>query len=750
MNTTEQNATPATPSNDELLAFLKSHELFAAFDETILHHLQSDMEWVYLQADDYLFRQGEPGGFLYLVHAGNLKVIITRDDGSEIVVAEVGPGQPLGEIQFLTGGTRTASVIALQPTSLIRLSRTAYEQLSQRFPEILRPMADIIRQRLRRDQLVTMLPELCGPIDMDMLEKIEAETEWIWLPQGQALFHEDDPGDSFFLLISGRLYATVRRRNQGEEVVGEIRRGEILGEMSMFTGDARSASIYAARNSEVVKFSKVAFERITSKFPTIMMRIVQIVVRRLQQSQSSVPLTVPGMNVAIVPAGRDVALREFAGRLAQALESFGKTLYLHSERLDQLLDMTGVAQTPEYAPNNIRLAAWLDEQETTHRIVVYETDLSASPWTRRCIQRADRILIVADARGNSEISEIEHELLGADHSLHKTPRSLVLVHSDGKTLPTGTQQWLKGRPVEDHHHLRWDTDNDFGRLARFLTGNAIGLVLGGGGARGCSHIGVIQALLEAGIPIDMVGGTSIGAAIAALHAMGVESDEMLRINRMIWIDSKPFTDYTLPIMSLITGRKFERVAQIVYGDRPIEDLWVNYFCVSTNLTTAEVVTHRAGSLWRALRATASLPGIAVPLVQGSNLLVDGGVLNNLPVDVMRNLCGGIVIAVNVSPEKDLTFDYEQFPSPWKVLWNRMLPAGSPMNVPNILDVLLRATMVGSIHQTNAVKGAADFYLQPPLNQFKLLDFKALDDIAAVGYTYTKERLLGWRPSFLQA
>jgi predicted acylesterase/phospholipase RssA len=155
-------------------------------------------------------------------------------------------------------------------------------------------------------------------------------------------------------------------------------------------------------------------------------------------------------------------------------------------------------------------------------------------------------------------------------------------------------------------------------------------------------------------------------------------------------------------------------------------------------------------LWRALRATASLPGIAVPLVQGSNLLVDGGVLNNLPVDVMRDVCGGIVVAVNVSPEKDLTVDYEQFPSPWKVLWNRMMPSGPPINVPNILDLLLRATMVGSIHQTNAVKRAADLYLQPPLTQFKLLDFKAIHEIAEVGYKYTRERLEGWRPAFLQA
>jgi NTE family protein/lysophospholipid hydrolase len=200
-------------------------------------------------------------------------------------------------------------------------------------------------------------------------------------------------------------------------------------------------------------------------------------------------------------------------------------------------------------------------------------------------------------------------------------------------------------------------------------------------------------------------------------------------------------------MSLITGRKFERLAQQLFGETLIEDLWVNYFCVSANITTTETVVHKSGPIWQALRATASLPGIAVPFIQGRNLLVDGGVLNNLPVDVMFEMCNGFVIAVNVSPERDLTVDFSQFPSPWKVLWDRLVAASRARNVPNILDMLLRTTMVGSIHQTNAVKQAADLYLQPPLNQFKLFDFRAIDAIAQAGYTYAKSQLAGWQPHY---
>ncbi len=732
------------PSDADLLSFLKTNDLFEKFSDLILQDLIADMEWICLRERESLFRQGDPGGFLYLVYTGHLQVTITREDGSEVIVSEVGPGKPLGEIQFLSGGTRTASVYALQDAELLKLSKETFDRLADKQPELIEQIAEIIRQRLRRDQLATMLPNLCGPIDTTMLKTIEAETEWICLPQGEMLCHQGDPADSFFLLISGRLHAVVHDRRGNERVVGEVRRGEIVGEMAMFTGERRAASLYAVRNSELVKFSKRAFEQIIKLYPKVMMHIVQIIIKRLQKTQSSSQIVNTGMNIAIVPTGPETPVSDFTNRLVAALSVFGKTLHLNSERLNNFLGIPGVAQTPDHDPNNIRLAAWLDEQETKYKVVIYEADISASPWTKRCIQRSDQILIVAQANANPKPGEIETMFLGSGKRITKAHRTLVLLHPNGSRLPSGTKQWLVERQTEDHHHLRWSTDADFGRLARFLAGKAIGLVLGGGGARGLAHIGVLRALTEAGVPIDMIGGTSIGAAIAAQYAMGLEYEDMLRMNRKIWIDSKPFNDYTLPIMSILRGRKFENVAKLVYADTLIEDLWVNFFCVSTNLSTTGIAIHREGSLAKALRATASLPGIAVPLVDGSNLLVDGGVLNNLPGDVMQELCGGFVIAVNVSSEKNLTVDYEVFPSPWKFLWDRLVSFQKPAYVPNIFDLLMRTTMVSSIHKTNAAKEDADLYLQPPVDQFKLLDFKALDEIVEVGYKYAKKELEGWK------
>ncbi len=732
------------PSETDLLPFLESIDLFKTCDEAMLRTLITEMERVSLQPGEILFHQGDPGGGLYLVFHGRLQVTITRKDGQNVVVAEVGPGKPLGEIQFLTGGTRTARVSALEQSDLVTLSKHTYERLAEQKPDIIHHIAAIIRHRLRRDQLVITLPEIFGRLDADMLKAIEHEAEWLYLEQGEALFRQGDPGDSFFLLVSGRLHVTVRESTGQERMVTEIRRGEIVGEMAVFTGETRSASATAARYSEVVTFSRAAFERIITRYPTVTMHVMQVMIRRLQRSHTSYQQGFTGVNIAIIPAHHDVPLSEFTRRLTGALESVEQNmLHVTSQKLDTPLGIAGIAQTPENAPNNIRLAAWLDEQETRYRVIIYEADAFPSPWTTRCIQRADRILIVAQAQAGPAPGEIERKFLCTGKRMTNARATLVLIHPNGETLPSGTKEWLAVRQVQSHQHLRWNRDEDFARLARFVSGHAFGLVLGGGGARGLAHIGVIRALKEAGIPIDLIGGTSIGGAVAAQFAMGMNDEQMMKTNRLIWIDSKPFHDYTLPLLSLIKGRKFEQLAHQVYGGALIEDLWVNYFCVSTNITTTDVVAHRDGPLANALRATASLPGVAVPLIKDRQLLVDGGVLNNLPIDVMRELCEGIVIAVNVSMEKELSVEYTHYPSPWKVLWNRIAPFHKPLNVPTIFDLLMRTTIIGSLSKTHAVKTQADLYIQPPLNQFKLLDFKAMEKIVDVGYEYTRRCLEEW-------
>ncbi len=283
---------------------------------------------------------------------------------------------------------------------------------------------------------------------------------------------------------------------------------------------------------------------------------------------------------------------------------------------------------------------------------------------------------------------METAFLQAGGTADGTQQSLILLHPNSNQEPRGTHAWLTPRQVSGHYHIRWDREADVARLARFLAGRAVGLVLSGGGTRGFAHIGVIRALAEAHVPIDFIGGTSMGSFIAAQYAMGWDYDLMLQRNMAL---SRSVFDFTLPLVALLRGRRLARKLQLAFGERHIEDLWLPYFCVSSSLTRAEAVVHRLGPVWRSLRASAGLPGILPPLAYDGDWLVDGALLNNLPIDIMSNLCdGGIVIAVDVGVSMDMaeSVPYGESLSGWQVVWNKVNPFATKLNVPNIATVLL--------------------------------------------------------------
>jgi NTE family protein/lysophospholipid hydrolase len=350
---------------------------------------------------------------------------------------------------------------------------------------------------------------------------------------------------------------------------------------------------------------------------------------------------------------------------------------------------------------------------------------------------------------------VERALLETQAELSAARRTLVLLHPETTELPSSTRFWLAPRKLAGHHHLRWDRDADFARLARFLTGNAIGTVLGGGGARGFAHLGAIRALREAGIPIDLIGGTSMGALIAVQPALGWDDATMFEVNRRSFVDNKPVSlrDYTVPVYSLVDCRRLEKNLIASYGDARIEDFWTGYFCVSSNLTRAESMVHREGPVWKAIRASIALPSVFPPVLEGNDLLVDGGVLNNLPGDVMRLLGGGWVIAVDVSMDRDLEIrDTGALPSPWKVLLNWCNPFAKPLELPNIVNLMMRTTLLASVQKTEEVKKLVDLYIHPPVGRFGLMQFHAFEDIAEAGYRHAKASLEEWllqRPELVQ-
>jgi len=587
----------------------------------------------------------------------------------------------------------------------------------------------------KHEQFVSAASRLFGSLSANALDTIEPLAQWIQLVRGEALFGQGDVSDGLCVVVSGRLQVVRENKDGLSVVIAEVSPGESIGEMGFFTREPRSADVVAIRDSLVVKFSTDAFERIITLHPEIVRDLMRMQIVRLQRP--SIRPHAAATSIAIVPLRMKTSFAEVVARITKAV---GTELHLDSAEIDRQLG-EGTAQLREQDPRSATLVAWLNQHESRHGIIVYEADPGPTEWTERCLRQADHVVLVADASEDPSPAPIESLLTSGSVGPRRT---LVLIHPNGTSLPSGTKRWLDARRVDDHHHVRWDRPDDFERVGRFLTGRAVGLVLGGGGARGFAHIGVLRALQEAGIPMDMIGGTSMGASLAAQHAMGWTPGHIEKVNREVWVEIEPHKEFTLPILSIVGNRGSTRVGQMMYGDVQIEDLWTRFFCVSSNLSTAAARVHRTGSLLWAVTASASLPGVAIPVLDNGELLVDGALLNNVPGDILRELGCGRVMVSEVSVEQDQAFACKRVPTVWEIVRGKFTRKKSLTPFPSMLEVLLRAAMLASSRREREIMKDADLVFHPPINQFSLMDFQSLHAIVKVGYEHAQAEIAAWR------
>jgi len=755
----------------------------APIERVLRERLGDRLADVTLAAGETLFCQGDPADALYVVADGRLRVTqeLAGPDGSPVTMrlGDLGPGELVGELGVLTAGRRTASVAAVEPSRLVRLSGGDVAALVETAPAIAERLAELGRRRLRSSQLAAALCRLLGQVDPALLEDIERRVAWVALKGGEVLVSAGEASRGVYILLSGRLRVATGEpavargaAAAGQRFVSEVAPGESVGEIALLTGEARTGEVRALRDSLLAGLSAEDFDAVRARHPQLVEALARVLIRRLRARERPRPAAQRALALAVVAAGPDVPLGDVAARLAAAFARLGPTLHLSRESLGRLTGLRGAADLEPGAPRSGWLAAWLDEQEARHAFLILEADASPaegrsepgrsggcatpSAWTRRCVREADRALLVA--RAGSDPTECGMRIaecglksqIGNRKSEMAKPSILLLLHPQGTPLPSGTEAWLAAVGPDEHYHAREGRDDDFARLARCLAGRAVGLALGGGGARGLAHLGVARALRECGVPIDRVAGTSMGAIIAAATAMEMDYATELALGHRAFIVGRPHKEYTLPIVSLIRSRRLDRVLAMIYGEARIEDLWRPFACVSCNLTTAEMVTHTNGLLWKAVRASLAIPGIFTPVIQNGQLLVDGGVLNNLPGDVLRRAGCSRVIVVDVSPPVDLAVQCQEFPSPWRLLWRRLRRRAKALRVPSVLDILLRTLVISSEHVVGEVKRDADLCLTPPVTRYGMLQFEAMREIADAGYAYTRQVLDGPdRPPWLE-
>jgi len=670
---------------------------------------------------------------LYIVREGVLHAVEGDATGREILVRTIEAGDVLDQLQTVSGGARSVRVRAVQPCALWAIPGDVVDSLVESDSDF-----RAIRDRIHRRQLFCRLHPIFGTFDRSMLDDLEKTVTWLHLRRGELLFEQNDPSEKLYFVVSGRVQALHVEPDGTCRRLIEASRGETIGEMEFFTGERRLARVQAVRDSVLVGLSTSDFDALVGRRPHVLRYVTRNVVERNRRPIAVSRAASKVSTIAVLGLSRRVSTDQFTTRLTAQLSAFGPAIRLTAERVNTLMAEPGIAQVTEESAASEQLLAWLEGLEARHRFVIFETEPANSEWTQRCLRLADRILLVAHASDDPRPTDLERDLLLPEGKITDAYELLILVHQDGTKLPSGTGRWLAERPhVEEHHHLRWSEDGDFGRLARVLAGRAVGMVLGGGGARGFAHIGVLKALREAGIPIDMIGGTSMGAALAAQWALGWSADEVRDINRRVWIEIRPHKKLTIPVVSVVGSRLAQQCGRMMYGETAIEDLWIPFFCVSSNLTTAEMMVHRRGSLLKAATASASLPGFAEPTLEGNHLLCDGGLLNNLPTDVMRQLGAGTVIASEVSLEEDTSFIAERVPTPWEVLRRRV-------RFPTLMEVVLRASLLHSTRREQLALSEADLTLRPPVEGYSMMDFPRLADLISLGYDYARTAIDEWR------
>jgi len=587
-------------------------------------------------------------------------------------------------------------------------------------------------------------------LDADGFDRIYEELEWLRLSPGAVLFEQGAPGDSLFILVSGRLGASVSAPGKPTRLVGEINSGESIGEMGVLTQEPRSASIFALRDSIVVRLSDESFRRLVEKHPLTLMVMSQMLVERLRESLKGRKNEAHTKIFSIFGAASPDLRRAFCDMLAAELSHWGRVLHLSKENIKTRAP-SNVFGTGSDAEIYRRLVLWLHEQEQSYDYILLEADttdesagIEKTPWTTLCIDHGDRLLMVGDGRRGPESARAIKPLLHKSSGPFARRRELVLVHPDNVQTPRGTRLWLTEYRPDAHYHVRLGVSDDGKRLARYLTDRAICLALAGGGALGMAHIGVARALAEAGVPIDLTCGASAGANIGAQIACGFSFSEIEARTRKAF-PKHLFFDFDLPVVSMLRTRVLIAGFKKIFGDARIEDQWIKYFCAAANLTRARVELLDEGPLCDRIMASGSLPGFYPPQSdEKGDLLVDGAVLDNLPAGHISQYCRGKVIAVNVIPTLDsqIMHGLPSDRSSLRLLWDKVKPGGN-CNFPTILHIALRSIFLRGVVDAEKIAESADLYIEPPLEQFSFHEMGKFDSIVKLGYQSARTSIERW-------
>ena len=560
------------------------------------------------------------------------------------------------------------------------------------------------------------IPDESALARLFLQERVQEDSTWFSLPGGQTLFAAGDPSEQLYFVRAGRLGAFRRELGHETQFLGVIRPGEPAGEMSLIAEAPHSADVVALRDSEIIAVPRDTFFEACEADTAVMIELAKLMMLRSRQAVTRGGVGEPSV-FGFVSLGAANTLRPLTERLAREILKLGYSV-------------TTIGSEAQTAPTE-----WFSDVERTHDFVLYVAEATDGGWRQVVARQVDRLFRVG--RGDKSPPKAEAVVDVPSPLQAQQLVDLILLHPADTDRPQGSEAWLDIAKPARLFHVRRDHDGDIQRMARVLTGQSVGLVLSGGGARAYAHVGAVKALRERGVPIAVVGGVSMGAVIAAGVAMGWDDEEMAHRIREAFVDTSPLADIAFPLLAMTHGLQVNERLAHHFGETQIADLWLPFFCLSSNLTTGAYQMHRRGLLRRALRASISLPGILPPATDDQNVLVDGAVMKNFPADVMRAGQLGPIVGVDVTGGRSITADDVARPaSVWRWIWS-----GQWRNGPPIVSLLMRAATVSTSRDLTAARDATDVLVMPEVSKVEIRDFSGAYDVAvAEGYRATIEAL----------
>lgn len=569
------------------------------------------------------------------------------------------------------------------------------------------------------------LAKLFGEMEDSFYQSIFEIGKEIIVPTGEFLVHQGEIDTTFYIVLSGRFRA-FDQKDDGLHILGEIAAGEPIGEFALFTAEPRNASVIAIRKSVVIKLSQADYYTILGGNPTFAAELTKFIIQRFKRNKLEQHIVPKPKNIAVIRLQSDYDFSPWTDAMRDYYEVNHVPINIYSHD-----SFEGHSEDSLFEE--------MESNEGLNLLLCTQEDLN---WSRQSLIFADVVVVATEFYADSALYEIEKHLDFYNQNIQNKKTFLLLLHPEDGAQPTNTRRWFENRSIEHHIHVRKYNDGDTRRFCRILINRGVGLVLGGGGAKGYAHVGAVRLLLEQGVEFDFVGGTSAGAIYGSGMALADfdmdKTEYFCKRSVDMGITSR---DYTLPLLSMMSGKKMVTFLDSFLEEYRIEDFWVNYYCISTNFSSAQPVHHRYGLAKQCVQASMAIPGVFPPVVVDGDLHVDGAVMDNLPIEPMYQYPVSNIVAIALTSLNSYKLSYKQTPSSWTLLWDK-ITRKKKYRVPSLGSIIINSLTLNSRLKQEQSKLSVSIYMELNLKGYSMLNTKKWRSIMKAGYIQMEDHVNG--------